>query len=105
MPSAPRSTTRNLLLPRRTRSMPQPVEPPSASGIFKSEISNLKSDDSESGNRKLNTIERSMLEHEVVEAIRTVFDPEIPVNVYDLGLIYRVDSDDEGNVDIVMTLT
>ncbi len=41
----------------------------------------------------------------VVEALRTVHDPEIPVNIYDLGLIYNVDIDDDGKVDIRMTLT
>lgn len=38
-------------------------------------------------------------------AIRQVFDPEIPVNIYDLGLIYRIDIDDQMNIDIDMTLT
>ena len=41
----------------------------------------------------------------VVEACRTVHDPEIPVNIYDLGLIYRIAIDGEGNVEIDMTLT
>lgn len=41
----------------------------------------------------------------VVEALRTVFDPEIPVNIYDLGLIYRLDIAADGAVDIDMTLT
>jgi len=41
----------------------------------------------------------------VVTALRTVYDPEIPVNVYDLGLIYRITRDDRGAVDIDMTLT
>ncbi|MFP1645588.1 SUF system Fe-S cluster assembly protein [Pontitalea aquivivens] len=41
----------------------------------------------------------------VVEACRTVFDPEIPVNIYDLGLIYTIDINDQNEVDIVMTLT
>src|SRR5512135_2577643 len=41
----------------------------------------------------------------VVAALRTVYDPEIPVNVYDLGLIYRITRDDRGDVDIDMTLT
>lgn len=53
----------------------------------------------------LNSIQRSLLEHEVVESIRTVYDPEIPVNVYDLGLIYAIDVDENANVDIKMTLT
>jgi FeS assembly SUF system protein len=45
------------------------------------------------------------LETDVINAIRTVFDPEIPVNVYDLGLIYRVDIANPEMIDIDMTLT
>ena len=41
----------------------------------------------------------------VVEACRTVYDPEIPVNIYDLGLVYTIDIASEGDVHIVMTLT
>ncbi|MEJ2000266.1 MAG: SUF system Fe-S cluster assembly protein [Maritimibacter sp.] len=41
----------------------------------------------------------------VVEACRTVYDPEIPVNIYDLGLVYTVDISDEGDVFLLMTLT
>ncbi|MBE1237687.1 DUF59 domain-containing protein [Phaeovibrio sulfidiphilus] len=41
----------------------------------------------------------------VAEALHNVYDPEIPVNVYDLGLIYSVDIDDHGSCAIVMTLT
>jgi FeS assembly SUF system protein len=44
-------------------------------------------------------------EDAVVEAMRTVFDPEIPVNIYDLGLIYDIKIADSGNVDVTMTLT
>lgn len=44
-------------------------------------------------------------EAEVVEAMRTVYDPEIPVNIYDLGLIYECDIADNGNVKIEMSLT
>ncbi|MDR1645078.1 MAG: iron-sulfur cluster assembly protein [Tannerellaceae bacterium] len=44
-------------------------------------------------------------EEAIVEALKTVYDPEIPVNVYDLGLIYDVDIDSEQNVRIDMTLT
>ncbi|MFQ5682079.1 MAG: SUF system Fe-S cluster assembly protein [Candidatus Binatia bacterium] len=46
-----------------------------------------------------------VLEAEVIEALRTCFDPEIPVNVYDLGLIYGIGVDDAGVVGIQMTLT
>ena len=42
---------------------------------------------------------------QVVEACRTVYDPEIPVNIYDLGLIYTIDIDAENAVKIIMTLT
>jgi len=45
------------------------------------------------------------LETKIIEVLRTVYDPEIPVNIYDLGLIYRIDVDDDKNVDIDMTLT
>ena len=41
----------------------------------------------------------------VVDACRTVFDPEIPVNIFDLGLVYRIVISDENEVDIDMTLT
>ncbi len=46
-----------------------------------------------------------MIEAEVLEALREVYDPEIPVNIYDLGLIYEVNVDEYGVVDIEMTLT
>lgn len=50
--------------------------------------------------------ERKMkLERDIVMALRHVYDPEIPVNVYDLGLIYEIKVDDDHNVDIQMTLT
>lgn len=42
---------------------------------------------------------------DVIEALRQVHDPEIPVNIYDLGLIYQLDVDGTGDVSIVMTLT
>lgn len=45
------------------------------------------------------------LEDEIVWMLKTVYDPEIPVNIYDLGLIYNVDIDDDKNVTITMTLT
>ena len=45
------------------------------------------------------------IEEEVLRMLRTVFDPEIPVNVYDLGLIYNIDIQDDGVCHITMTLT
>ena len=53
----------------------------------------------------LNPIEIGLLEEEVIEAIRTCYDPEIPVNIYDLGLIYEINIDKKAFVDIKMTLT
>jgi len=41
----------------------------------------------------------------VVEACRTVYDPEIPVNIYDLGLVYTINIDAENAVEVIMTLT
>lgn len=45
------------------------------------------------------------LKSRIVENLRTVYDPEIPVNIYDLGLIYAIELDAMGNADITMTLT
>ncbi|MGE5026941.1 MAG: SUF system Fe-S cluster assembly protein [Betaproteobacteria bacterium] len=45
------------------------------------------------------------LKRQVIAALRTIYDPELPVNIYDLGLIYALDIDDAGQVDIRMTLT
>ena len=44
-------------------------------------------------------------EEAIVAMLKTVYDPEIPVNIYDLGLVYKVDVDEEKNVTIDMTLT
>ena len=49
--------------------------------------------------------EPSAKEAEVIEALQTIYDPEIPVNIYELGLIYGIDVTPEGNVAIQMTLT
>ncbi len=45
------------------------------------------------------------LENKIIEVLKDIFDPEIPVNIYDLGLIYKVNVDDDNNVKLVMTLT
>ena len=47
----------------------------------------------------------SELEGSIIEALRTCFDPEIPVNIYEMGLIYRIDIEPSGDVKIKMTLT
>jgi FeS assembly SUF system protein len=53
----------------------------------------------------MNSINTLVLEAEIIEALRTCFDPEIPVNIYELGLIYKVEVDPSGAVNIQMTLT
>ena len=47
----------------------------------------------------------SELEKKVIKALRSVYDPEIPVSIYDLGLVYETNVGDDGKVKIVMTLT
>lgn len=47
----------------------------------------------------------SELQQAVVDALKEIYDPEIPVNIYDLGLIYGVEVDDEADVTVTMTLT
>ena len=49
--------------------------------------------------------EKTKIEERIVDVLRTVYDPEIPVNIYDLGLIYKVDVKETGEVDIDMTFT
>jgi FeS assembly SUF system protein len=49
--------------------------------------------------------ETERLSAEIVAALKTVFDPEIPADIYELGLIYKVDISDERAVDVTMTLT
>ena len=49
--------------------------------------------------------ERDQLKDDLVAALKTVFDPEIPVDIYELGLIYRLHADEERNIEVDMTLT
>ncbi len=50
-------------------------------------------------------IDKTLLEQKVLDVLATCYDPEIPVNIYELGLIYKIDIDDNRNVGIQMTLT
>lgn len=49
--------------------------------------------------------EKLRIEERIVEVLKTVYDPEIPVDIYNLGLIYRIDLADDGILDVDMTLT
>ena len=53
----------------------------------------------------MESINETIIEAQVVEALRSCFDPEIPVNIYELGLVYEVKVSGEGAVTIQMTLT
>jgi len=45
------------------------------------------------------------IEDKIIKVLRNIYDPEIPVNIYDLGLIYELDADEDDNVKIKMTMT
>ena len=53
----------------------------------------------------MNTEERLKIEERIIDMLKTVYDPEIPVNIYDLGLIYKIDVTDNNDAIIDMTLT
>ena len=44
-------------------------------------------------------------EQEVIDTLKTIYDPEIPVNIYDLGLIYNIDISEDNDIQVNMTLT
>lgn len=50
-------------------------------------------------------VDPDALGEKVVDALKSVYDPEIPVNIFELGMIYKVDVSETGNVDVTMTLT
>ena len=88
-------------------------KPPSESSITADDFFTdfLKSDHSDSEIQNLPELDQQtsitdmVLEQQIVDALRNVYDPEIPINIYDLGLIYSVNISDNRSVDIEMTLT
>lgn len=58
-----------------------------------------------SGEEPTGPVDREALRERVVETLKSIFDPEIPVNIYDLGLIYGFEVAEDGSVEIEMTLT
>jgi FeS assembly SUF system protein len=50
-------------------------------------------------------MDKKILEDSIINVIKTIFDPEIPVNIYELGLIYDIRIDDDSNAEVDMTLT
>ena len=65
----------------------------------------IKRNNEEEMEEKQNNSASLQLETEIVKALKSVYDPEIPVNIYDLGLIYDIIIKDGSKVEIVMTLT
>ena len=49
--------------------------------------------------------EKTQIEERIVDVLKTVYDPEIPVNIYDLGMIYKIDVQDDSSVELDMTFT
>ena len=49
--------------------------------------------------------EKTKIEESIVDVLKTVYDPEIPVSIYDLGMIYKIDLHDDGTLDMDMTFT
>jgi len=54
---------------------------------------------------KAKAMDKTTVKEKIIEQIKTVYDPEIPVDIYELGLIYEVNIKDNGQVNLVMTLT
>lgn len=79
----------------RTAPVAPVVEPSNANESAKPQASS----------KALSDIERKLVEGKVIAAIRTVYDPEIPVNIHDLGLIYEIDVRPDASVKVKMTLT
>jgi len=52
-----------------------------------------------------NQITKKDVEAQIIETLKTIYDPEIPVDIYEMGLIYEINLDDDFNAEIVMTLT
>ena len=55
--------------------------------------------------KTMDSANRSVLEERIVDVLKTVYDPEIPVNIYDLGMIYKIDVQDDSSVELDMTFT
>lgn len=56
-------------------------------------------------NQHIEKLSKEDVEKEIINTLKTVYDPEIPVDVYEMGLIYEINIDDDFNAEIVMTLT
>jgi FeS assembly SUF system protein len=92
-PGTPQSVPGHVQTPAEAPAQGQPGAEPEPAAIVDASSSSIPRDE----------LER--LHCDLVAALKTVFDPEIPVDIYELGLIYKVEIDDDRNVEVEMTLT
>ena len=71
---------------------------------IQNEVSTKETDISLAGTNNQN-LDKQALEEKIIQVLKTCYDPEIPVDIFELGLIYEIKIDDEANVNIKMTLT
>ena len=74
-------------------------------GAIKGFRSAMSSSNDEEEASTVEPVDKEALRDRVEEMMRTIFDPEIPVNIYDIGLIYKIEPRDDGIVELIMTLT
>jgi len=65
----------------------------------------LENQNSEKQEGEKKPLDLKQLQYDVIQTLKTCYDPEIPVDIYELGLVYRIDIDEDGVVEIDMTLT
>lgn len=53
----------------------------------------------------IDQLDKKDVENQIIEVLKTVYDPEIPVDIYEMGLVYEIKVDDDFNAEIIMTLT
>ena len=85
--------------------MPPPQDPrllPTLSDVGKPEVNEAYGG---SGIAPEGPVDKEALKEKIIAAFKEIYDPEIPVNIYDLGLIYDIETDDEAKVEVSMTLT
>lgn len=73
--------------------------------LNQNQLTENQSQNSEKNEEQKQSLDLKQLQHDVIQTLKTCYDPEIPVDIYELGLIYRIDIDEEGLVEIDMTLT
>lgn len=83
--------------------MDESIDEESAKGDMHADVSTKEDDARGAAHGK--SVSQDELEQNIIAALREVYDPEIPVNIYDLGLIYAIDIEPSGDVHIQMTLT